>query len=68
MPENERNMTAREGPQDIGAPKKAPSAEGIAKSFDQMMPCELPSPKGEGFKLRLKPVRVGLTADCLTRP
>ena len=29
---------------------------------------ERPSPKGEGFKLRLKPVRVGHAADCLTRP
>ncbi len=29
---------------------------------------ELPSPKGEGFKLRLKPVRVGLVADCPTPP
>ena len=32
-------------------------------NFNHKEVCELPSPKGEDFVLRLKPVRVGLTAD-----
>jgi hypothetical protein len=43
-----------------------PSAKGVegVKSCNMAFTSdERPSAKGEGFKLRLKPVRVGLTAD-----
>ena len=56
-------------PNAASIPSTGPPGE--SRAFFSAAACrlsELPSPKGEGFKLRLKPVRVGLAADCLTRP